>query len=208
MLTVYHGSTYRVEQPLAGVCRPNLDFGVGFYLTDLKDQAIRWALRTADIRHENSVWLNIYSLDIDACRNSSFNYLHFTTYDAHWLDFVVACRQGNVIWQDYDIIEGGIADDRVIRTIDLYMRGDYTREEALSRLIHQEPNNQIVMQGKYYSIVELLATRLHISSLQALDIFYNSESYQRIVHRLGDLYLMSDAYIVDELMRELQKRQG
>lgn len=52
MLTVYHGSTYRVEQPLAGVCRPNLDFGVGFYLTDLKDQAIRWALRTADIRHE------------------------------------------------------------------------------------------------------------------------------------------------------------
>ena len=28
MLTVYHGSTYRVEQPLAGVCRPNLDFGV------------------------------------------------------------------------------------------------------------------------------------------------------------------------------------
>ena len=66
MLTVYHGSTYRVEQPLAGVCRPNLDFGVGFYLTDLKDQAIRWALRTADIRHEKSVWLNIYSLDIDA----------------------------------------------------------------------------------------------------------------------------------------------
>ena len=228
MLTVYHGSTYRVEQPLAGVCRPNLDFGVGFYLTNLKDQAIRWALRTADIRHEKSVWLNIYSLDIDACRNSSFHYLHFTTYDAHW--------------QDYDIIEGGIADDRVIRTIDLYMRGDYTREEALSRLIHQEPNNQIcitnqkvidehlhfvdaillpipslskeipnadiVMQGKYYSIVELLATRLHISSLQALDIFYNSESYQRIVHRLGDLYLMSDAYIVDELMRELQKRQG
>lgn len=146
------------------------------------------------------------------------------------------------MWKDYDIIKGGIADDRVIRTIYLYMRGDYTREEALSRLVHQDPNNQIcitnqkvidehlhfidaisipipsptkevanadiVMQGKYYNIVELLATRLHISSLQALDIFYNSESYQRIVHRLGDLYLMSDAYIVDELMRELQKRQG
>ena len=31
----------------------------------------------------------------------------------------------------------------MIRTIDLYMRGDYTREEALARLIHQEPNNQI-----------------------------------------------------------------
>lgn len=32
MLTVYHGSTYRVEQPLAGVCRPNLDFEWAFIL--------------------------------------------------------------------------------------------------------------------------------------------------------------------------------
>lgn len=38
MLTIYHGSTCRVEQPLARVCRPNLDFGVGFYLTDLKSK--------------------------------------------------------------------------------------------------------------------------------------------------------------------------
>ena len=55
----------------------------------------------------------------------------------------MACRQGRNLWSAYAMIEGGIADDRVIRTIDLYMRGDYTREEALARLIHQEPNNQI-----------------------------------------------------------------
>lgn len=243
MLTVYHGSTCRVEQPLAGVCRPNLDFGIGFYVTDLKEQASRWALRIADIRHEDNVWLNVYSLNINTCRHSPYRYLHFETYNAEWLHFVVACRQGSALWQDYDIIEGGIADDRVIRTIDLYIRGDYTREEALSRLIHQEPNNQIciinqkiidehlqfieaiplpqpslsnkviahtdiVMQGKYYGIVELLATRLNITGTQALDIFYNSDVYQRIIHRVGDLYLMSDAYTVDELIRELQKKQG
>ena len=40
------------------------------------------------------------------------------------------------------------------------------------------------MQGKYYSIVELLATRLHISSLQALDIFYNSDKeYDEILKK-------------------------
>ncbi|WP_229087962.1 DUF3990 domain-containing protein [Bacteroides congonensis] len=63
MLITYHGSTCRVEQPLAGVCRPNLDFRVGGYLTNLKEQASRWALRTADIRHETNVWLNVYSID-------------------------------------------------------------------------------------------------------------------------------------------------
>lgn len=143
MLTVYHGSTCRIEEPLAGVCRPNLDFGIGFYVTDLKEQAVRWALRTAEVRHKDEAWLNVYSLDMDVCRVLPYRYLCFETYDADWLDFVVACRQGRNLWSAYDMIEGGIADDRVIRTIDLYMRGDYTREEALARLIHQEPNNQI-----------------------------------------------------------------
>ncbi len=243
MLTVYHGSTCRVEQPIAGVCRPNLDFGIGFYVTDLEKQATRWALRTADIRHQTEAWLNTYLLDIDSCRTAPYRYLHFENYNADWLDFVVACRQGSTLWQAYDIIEGGIADDRVIRTIDLYIRGDYTREEALARLVHQEPNNQIciinqeiidhhlyfkgssiisltnakeiapapadiAMQGKYYGIVEHLATRLHISKDKALDIFYNSNTYQCLTQQTGDLYLMSDFYIVDEVIRELQDKQG
>lgn len=242
MLTVYHGSTCRVEQPLAGVCRPNLDFGIGFYVTDMEEQATRWALRTADLRHQTEAWLNTYLLDIEVCYARPYRYLHFESYNADWLDFVVACRQGSDLWQNYDIIEGGIADDRVIRTIDLYIRGDYTREEALSRLVHQEPNNQIciinqeiieryllfkeascfpltstgeiipipvdlAMQGKYYGIVELLASRLHISKDKALDIFYNSNTYQSLTRQTGYLYLMSDLYIVDEVIRELQDRQ-
>lgn len=243
MLTVYHGSTSRVEQPLAGVCRPNLDFGMGFYVTDLKDQATRWALRTADVRHHKEAWLNVYTLDIDACRIAPYQYLHFKAYDANWLDFVVACRQGSALWQTYDVIEGGIADDRVIRTIDLYIRGDYTREEALARLVHQEANNQICiinqeiidryllfseaillpeapsphikpqvadipMQGKYLGVIEILAERLRISADKALDIFYNSNTYQHLTAQIGDLYLMSDMYIADEVVRELQDKQG
>ena len=141
------------------------------------------------------------------------------------------------------MIEGGIADDRVIRTIDLYMRGDYTREEALARLIHQEPNNQIciinqeiidrclcfteafllpktpaplvvpgaadmVMQGKYRGVIELLASRLRISADKALDLFYNSDTYKCLTLRNGDLLLKSDLYILDEIIRELQDKQG
>ena len=42
-MIVYHGSTLCVENPLVGVCRDNLDFGKGFYLTDICEQAISWA---------------------------------------------------------------------------------------------------------------------------------------------------------------------
>ena len=34
-MKVYHGSTQAVEYPLVGVGRENLDFGKGFYVTDI-----------------------------------------------------------------------------------------------------------------------------------------------------------------------------
>ena len=46
-MIVYHGSTLCVENPLVGVCLDNLDFGKGFYLTDICEQAISWAKRVA-----------------------------------------------------------------------------------------------------------------------------------------------------------------
>lgn len=243
MLTVYHGSICPVESPLAGVCRPSLDFGVGFYVTDIYSQAERWALRVAEIRDNADAWLSVYHLDMDAIvEDGGYRYLHFTAYDAAWLDFVTACRSGRTLWQEYDLIEGGIADDRVVRTIDLYLRGDYTREEALARLVHQEPNNQIciinqeiinrhlhfiekirlvtgvaetpipyadpALQAKYLGIVERLVSVLNISQEQALDVFYSSDTYRYLSQRRGDLHLMSAAYLADEIMIELQRKQG
>ena len=100
MLTVYHGSVCPVENPLAGVCRPNLDFGVGFYVTDIRAQAERWALRVADIRDHSAAWLSVYQLDMDAVMaDTGYRCLHFEAYDAAWLDFVTACRSGHTLWQ-------------------------------------------------------------------------------------------------------------
>lgn len=40
-MIVYHGSVYSIERPLANIGRKNLDFGQGFYVTDMKLQAER-----------------------------------------------------------------------------------------------------------------------------------------------------------------------
>ena len=61
-MIVYHGATQLVEHPVSDFGRPNLDFGQGFYLTDLRDQAEEWARRQADSRAESPV-LNVYSFD-------------------------------------------------------------------------------------------------------------------------------------------------
>ena len=140
-MRVYHGSTVAVEKPLVGVGRRHLDFGQGFYVTDLEQQAISWAQRplNADKPHV----INEYELDIDHIRETGFRYRHFAAYDAEWLEFVVASRRGENVWQDYDIIEGGIANDRVFNTIELYMAGLTPREETLQKLMYEKPNNQI-----------------------------------------------------------------
>ncbi len=47
------------------------------------------------------------------------------------------------MWKGYDYIEGGIANDRVVNTVRLYMNGIISSEDALNRLKYFKPTNQI-----------------------------------------------------------------
>lgn len=69
----------------------------------------------------------------------------FTAYDKDWLDFIVGNRRSENPARDYDYVEGGIANDRVIDTVNLYMTGFYDAESALQQLIFHKPNNQICL---------------------------------------------------------------
>jgi len=140
MITVYHGSIIEVSQPLVALGRPNLDFGQGFYVTDLREQAERWAIRIATRRMEKPM-LNIYEFDVDMARRG-YRYLKFDAYDKAWLDFIVANRMGKMEWKDYDVVEGGVANDNVIDTVEDYMRGRMSAEAALVELSKHRPNNQ------------------------------------------------------------------
>lgn len=42
-MKLFHGSTIIIEHPLAHVGREHLDFGKGFYLTRIEEQAFDWA---------------------------------------------------------------------------------------------------------------------------------------------------------------------
>ena len=44
-MRVYHGGTEKIEFPDVSKGRPGLDFGQGFYVTDIQDQAESWADR-------------------------------------------------------------------------------------------------------------------------------------------------------------------
>lgn len=65
-MIVYHGSKEIVEEPDVKHSYRMLDFGRGFYVTTVREQAERWARRKADILGKNKAILNIYQMDEDA----------------------------------------------------------------------------------------------------------------------------------------------
>ena len=69
--------------------------------------------------------------------------------DDKWLDFVCACRKGETLNKDYDIIIGNVADDDVFKTVDLYFRGLWDKNKVLEELRYYKLNDQIciVNQG-------------------------------------------------------------
>lgn len=143
MLTVYHGATDVVSSPICAFGRPRLDFGQGFYVTDIKEQAIRWAKTMSGKRSLPPV-LNIYTLNRELILLEGKHKI-FTSYDAEWLDFIVANRRGENLASEYDYIEGGIANDRVIDTVNLYIQGLIDSATALQQLAFYKPNNQICL---------------------------------------------------------------
>ncbi len=138
---IYHASTEIIEHPLCDAGRKELDFGQGFYLTDIYDQAVMWASRRASERDLPGI-LNVYLLDRDDILKEARVKL-FKGYDSEWLNFVVSCRRGENKWTEYDYIEGGVANDRVIDTVNLFINGLISEEGALRRLAYLRPNNQI-----------------------------------------------------------------
>ena len=143
MTTLYHGSYAIVEQPLVSMGRRNLDFGQGFYLTSLRQQAERWAQLITERKTRNGIpQLNIYHFDETLANEMKSRWLHFESYNLEWLDYVVACRAGETIWKQYDIVEGGVANDNVIDTVEDYTMGIITAEQALGQLRYKSVNHQ------------------------------------------------------------------
>lgn len=60
-----------------------------------------------------------------------------------WLEFVCACRKGEPLNADYDIIIGNVADDDVFKTVDLYFRGLWDKKRVLEELRYYKMNDQI-----------------------------------------------------------------
>lgn len=136
-----------------------MDFGQGFYLTKLQKQAESWAITIAERKGRNArPVLSTYSFDDEAIKSDGFRVKVFENYDIEWLEYVVDCRRGGMLQQQYDMVEGGVANDNVIDTVEDYENGIITAEQAQGQLKYKQVNHQICILNqdiadKYLSFV-------------------------------------------------------
>lgn len=130
-MIVYHGSAEVVEIPDVKHSYRPLDFGRGFYVTTVREQAERWARRKAVIMGKDKAIVNLYQMSNDVGE------LMVKTFDedmSEWIDFVCKCRNGGQDYLEYDLIFGKVANDKVFRVVDMYQTGIWDKERALREI--------------------------------------------------------------------------
>ena len=137
-MIVYHGSWLEVKNPDLKHSRSDVDFGKGFYVTPLRDQAVKWCGKFK--RRGKQGIVTTFEFEENAQENLKI--LKFDSYSEEWLDFVARCRQG--IEHNYDIVEGPMADDQIWNYVEDFTAGKISRTAFWELVKFNYPTHQIV----------------------------------------------------------------
>ena len=137
-MILYHGSYLEIAEPDLTHSRPNVDFGRGFYVTPMYAQALKWCGKFKRRGRDGIISRYVF----DEGREAELKTLKFDSYSEDWLDFILNCRRGKDT-TDYDLVAGGVDNDKVFNTVELFFDGLIDKKEAIERLRYEKPNLQI-----------------------------------------------------------------
>lgn len=144
MITLYHGSNVDIETIDLDRCHPDKDFGKGYYLTDIRDQAETMAMRRTRIAGEGTPTLTAYEFDDRLLGGADLKIKIFDAPCEEWALFVLANREASITGytHDYDIVVGPIADDGVAFQLDRYTRHMISLATLVEELTYRRLNRQ------------------------------------------------------------------
>ena len=150
-MRLYHGSNIAIDNINLAMCRPYKDFGQGFYLTDIEEQAEKMAIRVARIYGEKPI-VNIYEIEdnFKDLKNLKIKDFGIQTTE-EWARFVmnnrsrvftdiknVLCNKDN----KYDIVIGPVADDNMALLFRQYENEIIDFETLVKGMIYKETFSQ------------------------------------------------------------------
>lgn len=143
-MKLYHGTNIDFKEIDLQKSLPYKDFGRGFYLTTILQQAERMAQRKSH-RFGTAV-VQTYDIDDHVLEGrSDCKVKIFETPNEEWALFILSNRRRQTppFRHGYDIVTGPIADDGVAYVLTRYEEGSMSLSDALKELRFAHLSNQI-----------------------------------------------------------------
>ncbi len=135
-MILYHAGFETIKEPDIHHGRKNADFGQGFYLTDDKEFAHRWARE----RKGEQTIVNTYELDTDDLVIYRFER------NEEWFGYIYGNRNFKPDELIADVIIGPIANDTIYNTYGTVTSGFLSPEEAMKLLLIGPEYRQITLK--------------------------------------------------------------
>jgi len=226
-MRVYHGSYTKIDVIDLEKCEIGKDFGRGFYVTKIKEQAEFWAERKG-LSHKTTGFVTEFDFNENAFQYFRLKVLQFNSYNEEWLDFVTKNRnpKAKQPTHDYDIVEGPVANDKIATRIIDYLAGKVLKQDFLNELKFIKETHQICFcttrslqmldyienpNDIFFEISEIGERVLEkimidndIDEFQATDLFYNSKTFSQLAEKNTNLYKKSWMEIYEMLKKDLE----
>jgi len=226
-MRVYHGSYVKVDKIDLSKCKPNKDFGKGFYVTKFRNHAENWAKIIGE-KYGTDGFVSEFEFSENDFTKSICKIKHFDVYNEEWLDFVVKSRDKNREnpIHNYDIIIGPVANDKVQNTLRLYLKGKISKEKFLKMLTHHEethqicfctlnslqtidrvddtPTSDVVMISE--PIIGKLIIDFNFDEEKTTNLLFNSDTYKKLCDKETKFYEKDWNEIYTLLLNELKLR--
>ena len=202
-MQVFHGSDIKIEEIDLSRSEYFKDFGRGFYVNKIRKQAYNRAVDMARRHNLNKPVITEFEYIETYPITVGLNIRKFENISREWVKFIVLNRNRRISHpaHTFDIVEGPIANDKMVIQIRLYEQGRITIDELIERLTYREPTHQIcfctlaslyaletvedkdfhsVIDEKTGFILEKIIFDLNINEAEAIKIFYDSKLYEKL----------------------------
>jgi hypothetical protein len=124
-----------------------MDFGRGFYMSSEFDRAVSFAQRKVDISGGFPV---VYAYILDDSALDGYRVKRFDEANEEWFDYVVANRTGIGASDEWDMVIGATADERVRNIINMYVADPevFDKNALIKRLRPDRFPSQYVIKTK------------------------------------------------------------
>jgi hypothetical protein len=138
-MKLYHGTNCDFSTIDLSKSKDKRDFGKGFYLTTLQNQAKDWAETLYDRYGGDGIFVYEYDFTV----KDDLNIKQFDGLSEEWLHFIRDNRVKDGTQHHFDVVKGAVANDKTNRTLALFVEGIYTAKMALRKLRYNKLNDQV-----------------------------------------------------------------